>query len=93
MNASLAQRRDTRPGIPCNAAPVHIIADKLPARNSILLTIWWEMMIDYTIDRVSLFALIFSHAESRSLRLTDRLTDTTSGALSLAFLSLLQDEP
>ena len=26
----------------------------------ILLTIWWAMMIDYTIDRVSLFALIFS---------------------------------
>ncbi|MCK5481109.1 MAG: efflux RND transporter permease subunit, partial [Gammaproteobacteria bacterium] len=26
----------------------------------ILLTIWWTMMIDYTIDRVSLFALIFS---------------------------------
>jgi multidrug efflux pump subunit AcrB len=26
----------------------------------ILLTIWWSMMIDYTIDRVSLFALIFS---------------------------------
>ena len=26
----------------------------------ILLTIWWTMMVDYTIDRVSLFALIFS---------------------------------
>jgi multidrug efflux pump subunit AcrB len=26
----------------------------------ILLTIWWAMMVDYTIDRVSLFALIFS---------------------------------
>ncbi len=26
----------------------------------ILLTIWWAMMIDYTIDRVSLFALIFA---------------------------------
>ena len=26
----------------------------------ILLTIWWAMMINYTIDRVSLFALIFS---------------------------------
>jgi multidrug efflux pump subunit AcrB len=26
----------------------------------ILLTIWWSMMVDYTIDRVSLFALIFS---------------------------------
>ncbi|HIB84730.1 MAG TPA: efflux RND transporter permease subunit, partial [Chromatiaceae bacterium] len=26
----------------------------------ILLTIWWTMMIGYTIDRVSLFALIFS---------------------------------
>jgi multidrug efflux pump subunit AcrB len=26
----------------------------------ILLTIWWAWMIDYTIDRVSLFALIFS---------------------------------
>ncbi len=26
----------------------------------ILLTIWWTMMVEYTIDRVSLFALIFS---------------------------------
>jgi multidrug efflux pump subunit AcrB len=26
----------------------------------ILLTIWWAMMVDYTIDRVSLFALIFA---------------------------------
>jgi len=26
----------------------------------ILLTIWWAMMVDYTVDRVSLFALIFS---------------------------------
>jgi len=26
----------------------------------ILVTIWWAMMVDYTIDRVSLFALIFS---------------------------------
>ncbi|MGD2053693.1 MAG: efflux RND transporter permease subunit [Gammaproteobacteria bacterium] len=26
----------------------------------ILLTIWWAMIVDYTIDRVSLFALIFS---------------------------------
>jgi multidrug efflux pump subunit AcrB len=26
----------------------------------IVLTIWWAMMVDYTIDRVSLFALIFS---------------------------------
>jgi multidrug efflux pump subunit AcrB len=26
----------------------------------ILLTIWWAMVVDYTIDRVSLFALIFS---------------------------------
>jgi multidrug efflux pump subunit AcrB len=26
----------------------------------ILLTIWWAWMVDYTIDRVSLFALIFS---------------------------------
>ncbi|KOR27829.1 acriflavin resistance protein, partial [Achromatium sp. WMS1] len=26
----------------------------------ILLTIWWAMAVDYTIDRVSLFALIFS---------------------------------
>ncbi|MEE4660266.1 MAG: efflux RND transporter permease subunit, partial [Halieaceae bacterium] len=26
----------------------------------ILLTIWWSWMVDYTIDRVSLFALIFS---------------------------------
>ncbi len=26
----------------------------------ILLTIWWALMVDYTIDRVSLFALIFS---------------------------------
>ncbi len=26
----------------------------------ILLTIWWAMMVEYTIDRVSLFALIFS---------------------------------
>ncbi len=26
----------------------------------ILLTIWWAMMVDYTINRVSLFALIFS---------------------------------
>ncbi len=26
----------------------------------ILLTIWWAMMVDYTVDRVSLFALIFA---------------------------------
>jgi multidrug efflux pump subunit AcrB len=26
----------------------------------ILLTIWWALMVDYTIDRVSLFALIFA---------------------------------
>ncbi len=26
----------------------------------ILLTIWWAMMVDYTVDRVSLFALVFS---------------------------------
>ena len=26
----------------------------------ILLTIWWAMIVDYTVDRVSLFALIFS---------------------------------
>lgn len=26
----------------------------------ILLTIWWAMMVEYTVDRVSLFALIFS---------------------------------
>ena len=26
----------------------------------ILITIWWAWMVDYTIDRVSMFALIFS---------------------------------